>query len=159
MKKLDKATIAGRDEIVERLQSRYADLEQAVAAFNDRTGEAWNAVQAAVEEYNAKLDDEWGSGLAPEIEAYNSAVDDANIWKQQVVADIQAYMDDRSEKWQESEAAERYTAWRDEYDGSVPTFDAERPEDLGIEQPEEVAFDVEDDAGNALEELSEGLDD
>jgi len=157
VKKLSKDTLAGRDEITERLRSRFMDLEAAVEGFNTAMAEPWAAVEAAIEAYNSKLDDEWGSGLGPMIEDYNAAVADATQWKQEVAQSIQDYMDERSEKWQEGEAAQRYSAWRDEYDGDVSTFDVERPDDISIEEPEEIAFDL-DDAAELLEQLPEELE-
>jgi hypothetical protein len=156
MKKLDKATLASRDQIVERLQTRFDDLESAVEGFNNIMGEAWAAVEAAIEAYNAKLNDEWGNGLGPVAEDYNSAVADANAWRQDVVAAIDQFMGDRSEKWQESDAAQRYSAWRDEFDHDFDEFSADQPEDLSVDQPDEISFDI-DNVAELLEQLQEEL--
>lgn len=157
MKKLDKATLAERDEIIERLEVNFRDLEAAVDGFNNNMAPLWLAVQAAVEEYNAKLDDEWGNGLGPVIDQYNEAVADAATWKQQVAQSIQEYMDERSEKWQESDAAGRYSEWRDAFDHDCASCEIERPDDLDIAEPEEITLDL-DDAAESLGELPEELD-
>jgi hypothetical protein len=157
MKKLSKETLAGRDEIAARLRSRFSDLEAAIEGFNTIMAGEWSVVEAAIEAYNTKLDDEWGNGLGPMIEDYNSAVADATEWKQETAQAIQEYMDERSEKWQESEAAGRYTAWRDEFDSEVAACDLERPDDLSIEEPGEMAMDLEDEA-ELLEQLPEELE-
>jgi hypothetical protein len=157
MKKLDKATLASRDEILARLQTQFSDLEAAVQGFNTVMEGAWAAVEEAMQAYNAKLDDEWGNGLQPVIETYNEAVADANAWKQDVAAAIQEYMDERSDKWQQSEAAERYSTWRDEFDHEFDSFNEDRPEDLSIEQPDEIGFEI-DDIAELMEQLPEELE-
>ena len=158
MKKLDKETLAQRDDIKASLEVKFSDLEASVEGFNTKMDEAWKAVAAAVEDYNAKLEDEWGNGLGPVIESYNESIADANEWRQGVAQSIQEYMDDRSEKWQEGEAAQRYAVWRDEFDHEFSAFDAERPDDLEIAEPDEITYDNLDDVAEALGELPEELD-
>src|SRR5262245_40000831 len=117
MKKLDKTTIAERDTLEIRLREEQEDLQSAINFYNDKMSEAWAKVSAAIDEYNSALDDAWGgaNGLEQDISAYNDAIGSCNEWKQGVAQEIQDYMDERSEKWQESEAAGRYSSWKDEY--------------------------------------------
>lgn len=156
MKKLDKDTLATRAEIVARLQSQSSDLESAVAGFNTAMEAPFQAILDAIEAYNDALDEAWGNGLGPVIEIYNGTVADANQWKQDAVQAIQDYMDERSEKWQESDAAGRYSEWRDAFDHDFDTFDEDRPDDLSIDQPDEINFEI-DDVGELMEQLPEEL--
>jgi hypothetical protein len=159
MKKLDKATIAARDEINTRLQDKFGDLEKAVDDFNDKVSQAWAKVAEAVEYFNTELDEAWGNTLQPALEEYNEAVADANAWKQEVAGDIQAYIDERSDKWREGEACGRYEAWREPYDDEISSAEFERPDDLDLgDEPDQ--FDVSDveNASELLEQLPEEVE-
>ena len=129
MKKLDKVILAQRDEIAGRLRDRFTDLESAVEEFNTQMDEAW-----------AKLETAIGS--------YNEVVGDANSWKTDVAGQIQEYIDGKSEKWQEGEAAQRYEAWKSPFDEQIDAVELEKPDNL--------ESDVED-AAEALEQLPEEL--
>jgi hypothetical protein len=63
---------------------------------------------------------------------------------------------DRSEKWRESDAAQRYSAWRDEFDHDFDEFSADQPDDLRVDQPDEISFDI-DNVAELLEQLPEEL--
>jgi hypothetical protein len=158
MKKLDKTTLAERDQIAESLRTRIMDLESSIEGFNTKIAEAWAKVSAAIDEYNTTLDDEWGNGLEGVLSDYNDAVGSANEWKQGVAQQIQDYMDERSEKWQEGEAAQRYQSWKEAFDEDLPTADIERPEDLALEEPDELSIEDLDDAAELLEQLPQELE-
>ena len=124
MKKLSKEQCAQRDEIAGRLRSRFSDLDLAVEAYNSAVEAAW----AKVEE--TKND-------------YNEAIADANEWQQDVAADIQSYMDDRSEKWLEGEKGQAYESWRSEYEQEFPTADLDKPDELSTSDIEDAAEIIE----------------
>lgn len=48
--------------------------------------------------------------------AYNAARDAFNGWREQIVERMNEYEGERSERWQESEAAEMFNAWRDAWE-------------------------------------------
>jgi len=69
---------------------------------------------------------------------YNEAIWDLNSALQNIAGDIESYMDDRSEKWYESERADQYQEWlsffeveKDEVD--EPDFEHGELEDLPVE--------------------------
>jgi DNA repair ATPase RecN len=156
MRKLDKATCAQRDEITGRVRSRASDLQEAAETFNTAIDEAWETLEAAIEAFNTTLEEKW-EPIEQASNDYNEAVNDANAWKQDVAGDIQSYMDDRSEKWQEGEAAGRYTAWKEQFEEEFETADLERPEPIEVEQPGHIDLDLED-VAELLEQLPEQLD-
>src|SRR5215510_638055 len=158
MKKLDKSLLASREEIVERLRVEFGDIEGTVDYFNQTMAEAWSAVQSAIEAYNTRLDEEWGNGLGPMIESYNGTIADANGWRQDVVNSISEYIENKSEKWQESENGQRYAAWRDEFDHEFSSFDQDRPEELSLDEPDEITLEWLDDVAELLEQLPEELE-
>lgn len=158
MKKLDSETIASRDGIISRLRTLHGELEEAIDAYNTKMSAAWEkTLSAAISAYNAQLDDAWGGALEPVIEAYNGAVADANQWKAGAAQSIQDYMDERSDKWQETVKGQQYAEWRDGFDDEFQTFDAERPEDIEIDEPDGIGFDAEDIA-ELLEQLQTELE-
>jgi hypothetical protein len=49
------------------------------------------------------------------IAKYNEKVAEAEAWRDEVTTDMQSYVDERSDKWQESEAGTEYQEWQDSY--------------------------------------------
>lgn len=63
------------------------------------------------------------------VEEYNSAVSDANGFRDDIANEIENSIDDKSERWQQSDAAESYrewlAAWQEEIeDMDVPDKDS-----------------------------------
>jgi hypothetical protein len=85
------------DEILARLEEHLTTQDEAVAKYND-------AIRKA---------NEW-------IETYNGILNDLNGFADGVYSHLQGAFDDRSEKWQESEAGsdtqELVNSWEEVYD-------------------------------------------
>jgi len=111
MKKLDKETIAERDSICSRLR------------------DAFDKANAAIEELNAAIIEKWDE-VEEAVSSYNEAVSEADSWKESVASDIQSYMDDRSEKWQEGDKAQAYTSWKEAFEDTFDAFEIEQPNGL-----------------------------
>lgn len=68
--------------------------------------------------------------LLDAIIAYNAALQALNEFRAQVVDDIETFINDKSEKWQEGDAGQAHQAWRDaweescgdELDDTVPEY-------------------------------------
>ena len=130
MKKISKDQIKRRDELQGKLQSLMADLETACEAYNETLREKWSAIDDA-------------------LGAYNEAIGEVNEWQQEIASDIQSYMDDRSEKWLESDKASEYESWREEFEDEIEEVKLEQPEELGTSDLE----DLSEALGNRREEL------
>jgi len=130
MKKISKDQIKRRDELQGKLQSLMADLETACEAYNEALREKWSAIDDALGEYN-------------------EAIGEVNEWQQEIASDIQSYMDDRSEKWLESDKAQEYESWREEFEDEIEEVKLEQPEELGTSDLE----DLSEALGNRREEL------
>jgi DNA repair exonuclease SbcCD ATPase subunit len=130
MKKISKDQIKRRDELQGKLQSLMADLETACEAYNEALREKWSAIDDA-------------------LGAYNEAIGEVNEWQQEIASDIQSYMDDRSEKWLESDKAQEYESWREEFEDEIEEVKLEQPEELGTSDLE----DLSEALGNRREEL------
>ena len=130
MKKINKDQIKRRDELQGKLQSLMADLETACEAYNEALREKWSAIDDA-------------------LGAYNEAIGEVNEWQQEIASDIQSYMDDRSEKWLESDKAYEYESWREEFEDEIEEVTLEQPEELDTSDLE----DLSEALGNRREEL------
>ena len=130
MKKISKDQIKRRDELQGKLQSLMADLETACEAYNETLREKWSAIDDA-------------------LGAYNEAIGEVNEWQQEIASDIQSYMDDRSEKWLESDKAQEYESWREEFEDEIEEVTLEQPEELDTSDLE----DLSEALGNRREEL------
>jgi uncharacterized protein with von Willebrand factor type A (vWA) domain len=86
------------------------ELEQRAALI-----ERWKEKLAAVEEQRAKVD-EMIDDLNRMVDEANEVIDDARRWAEDIARVIDEYIDERSEKWQESERGEAYAQWRAEYE-------------------------------------------
>lgn len=129
MKKLTKHALTERDEITGKLTDTYNALEEALLTFN-------NAMQTV-----------WDTDVEPAIEAYNAAVEAAKEWRDEQVGEMEQYIDERSEKWEEGEAGQRYTAWKQEYE----YLELERVE-LSMPEPVELESGNPAEAMDALDE-------
>src|SRR5580658_8424690 len=122
MKKLSAAQLKTRDEIYVNLQSAKGTLEDEITAYNTAVSEKFAAVEASISEYNA-------------------ALEAAREWRDDIVAEIDEYVSERSERWQNSDAASEMEAWKGEFEGlSLDDIELESPDELAI--PDEVDDEV-----------------
>lgn len=157
MKKLNKATLAERDEIAGKLRDRADDARKAIDAFNEAMGAKWAIIEAALADYNEALEEEWEK-VQTEVEAYNEVIQEANDWKTGVATEIDNYTGERSDKWQESDAAQRYESWKESYDEMVEALEVEKPDPLELEHDDELLSCDIGDEGDALVELPEEVE-
>ena len=128
MKTLTKPDIARRNALCVLVQSARADLDAAVAAYNDTVQTAFAGVHIAAE-------------------VYNGLIEEAKEWAHVIASEIEGYIQERSERWQESERGQAYAHWLTEYEEvSLDTAD--------IETPDPLEWDGED-ASSILEGLPE----
>ena len=89
-------------------------------------------LSSAITEFNVEVEKLW-DGILAKLQAYNTAVDRANEFQTAVSDSILEYVDERSEKWQDSEAGARYSAWMEEWTDDLDTI-----EEGSLDKPEEV---------------------
>jgi uncharacterized protein YukE len=83
--------------------------DQRTALVNDlRTTEeemveAHGSVVSAVEALNAL------------VAKYNEKLSEAETWRDGITSDMEAYVDERSDKWQEGDAGSEYSEWMDTF--------------------------------------------
>ncbi|WNM70219.1 hypothetical protein [Myxococcus phage Mx1] len=126
MKKLDKKQTQRQLELVKSLGNKAGDLREAITVFNEKLA----AARVEVEE---------------RLKDYNEALDEARGFRDDVVADMEAYVDERSEKWQDSDAGSAYISWKDSWE----QLDLE---DASLDIPDDIE-DLDDSALGGFEEL------
>lgn len=132
MKKISKAESELRDEIVRKLNDAFLGMERAVDELNQAIGEHWSAVEDAQS-------------------VYNEALNEAQEWRDNIVTQIDEYVDERSDKWREGEKAEAYESWKSEYE-AIDFSEAQ------LSAPDELSLDVENPA-EAIEGLPDSVED
>lgn len=98
--------------------------------YNDLIA-AREAVEAAVVEFNETVQEAMPP-VAEAVDRYNTAVQAAAELAEEVASDIQNFIDDKSEKWQESDRGQEYATWAEEWN-SPDLF-----EEVKIEFPSEL---------------------
>ena len=93
MRKLDKSQQQQRNMLTARAKSAYSDLEKAISDAN-----------AAIALANEKL------------ETYNEVAEDAKTFRDEIKDEMDSYYDDRTEKWQDSDAGDFYRNWKDAWE-------------------------------------------
>jgi len=63
----------------------------------------------------ASIVDDLTVQLNTAISEYNDKLAEAREWRDEIVADMETFWENRSEKWQESEAGSNYSNWMSQY--------------------------------------------
>ena len=127
MTKLTKEQIKEREALSANIRKQKDALNEAIGDFND-------AMLAASSEVTGALAN------------YNEAVEAANTFQQDIASEIDNFISDKSEKWQEGERGEAYTAWKEIWEEELETFDVDLPNDLD---------ELDEDVADALDERTE----
>jgi NAD-specific glutamate dehydrogenase len=113
MKRLTKDHAQRHAVLVERLHATQRDLERAIETYNEEASRAFAHVEVVRDRMQALLTE-------------------ANEWLDEVRTDAQSYFDDRSEKWQESEAGEAYAEWISELETTLDEIEIAEPDALDV---------------------------
>ena len=94
MKKLNKTQLAELAAHVTELVNKKQEIDESW----DKIGEAYEAFESAIGEYN-------------------TALASVTEWRDDIVQQMSDYQSERSDKWQEGEAGQQYQSWIDEWEG------------------------------------------
>ncbi len=131
MKQLSKLQRAQKALLVTKLNETHAALSEASTDFYD------------------KIQDLWEELVVPRLEDYNQAIADAEGLKSEVTDAMDEWLGERSDKWNESDAASEYNDWKSEWDEL--SFD-----DADLEKPEFEGFS-DDDPSDAFGNVRDGV--
>lgn len=115
MKRLSKQQISERDALVERLRAAGESLNSTVERANEQI----------------RL---LGEEVTEELRSYNEIIEEINEWKSSIAQEAREYFDERSDRWQTSEAGDAYNSWIDELDEPLEEAKTDEPE--SIEPPD-----------------------
>jgi len=73
-------------------------------------------LEEAVEKYNEATGEKDKKPVEDAISIYNDALDSAQGFCETIVGDIEEFMEEKSEKWQESDKGEAHANWKDSWD-------------------------------------------
>ena len=97
------------------------DQKQQRADLVTRLNDAAEAVRAALAAVNAEI----AGKLNSAIENYNLVVSVVELFRDEIVSEMEHYASDRSDRWQKSERGQRHEAWKQEWEGlDVTALDA-----------------------------------
>lgn len=132
MKKLSKTELEARAALVAKLKDKFEQLVDGCDQFNSAVNDAWGLY---VE--NAQVE-------------YNDALKEAEDWRDQIVSQIDEYVDGRSDKWREGDQGQKYEDWKSELEGISFT-------ESEMEEPSGVEVDVEN-VADELDGLPDGVE-
>jgi hypothetical protein len=115
MKKLTMKMIETKAKIANDLSPAEADLFAEIRDFND-----------LLEEHTARIEAAQGR--------YNEVIDAANVFMLDVQVAQEAYQENRSDAWQDSDNGYAYKAWADEWSQPLEEIDICFPDP--VEEPE-----------------------
>lgn len=114
MKRLSKQDQSDRDSLAQAIDDARTALESAVAEYNSKVSELWQPVEDA-------------------LTAYNGAVDNAQLFRDGIVQQMEDYMGERSEKWLDGDSGQAYQEWKDSWEAlSIEPIEIDRPDDIEI---------------------------
>ena len=140
MKKLTEEKVTAHRILGEHLERKLGDYKNALEAYNEEVSEAFYAYQAAVEEARYNVDDEYN-----ELE---TALTEADDFKQEVTFALKKYYLTRSQAWRDTKEGQRHEAWLDtweevdiEHPDAPDVFYPDDPEELELwSEPEVTEF-------------------
>jgi chromosome segregation ATPase len=100
MKAIPKTTQAEIQELIDQLDDDAEDIRKAIETYNNALTEHRDRIEAARTEYNERMD------------RLHEIYDELH-------GDAQSYYDERSEKWQQSDAGQSYEQWRDKLEATA----------------------------------------
>lgn len=112
--KLSKEESDLRSDLVKQLNDQHGELEQAINDYNSATGELRGPVEAAIAHYNEVLAK-------------------ANSFCEQVCMRGEEEYEEKTEKWQESDAGESAQEWLSEWEQiDMDEIEIEWPDELDM---------------------------
>lgn len=114
MKRITKDDSKRKLELVKRLTITEAKLAAAIEVFNGVVTDAWIAVETAQSDYN-------------------DVVQESNGFMSDIASEIDGYIDERSDKWREGEAAASYEEWKSGWETELDEAALDEPEMISTE--------------------------
>lgn len=117
-------------------------------AHQQKLTDCRDTLESGLGKFNAAIQGLWEEHVTPALEAYNEALADASEFTGGIASDIQDYIGERSEAWQNGERGQAFTSWAEEWENI--TLD-----DVSLEPPAELDLSDVNDHAEDLGQLSE----
>lgn len=111
MKRMTRQQIKERDDLAGKVEEAGTKLNETIGKFN-----------STLEDAKAELE-----GAQSEL---NEAINNANAMREQIQGDMESYVDERSEKWQEGDAGNQYQSWIEAWSNELEEVELDLPESL-----------------------------
>lgn len=108
------------------------DHEKKIAELEARWAEKREALVEAIEEAKSELE-KINSNLENARADLNQIVSEANDLRAEIAAEIESYVDTKSDSWREGEKGSAYADWQDRWETEI-----EEVEEVEIGAPEDV---------------------
>lgn len=129
MKKLSKEQLETKRDLIARLKENHEGLDDKLSA-----------ILSEIDEFNNSIDE------------FNYLVDEVESFIDEITSDQTNYFSDRSEKWQESEAGERYAEWMLEWEEAYTSLERIERIDYPIDSLDDYSYQ------DTLDELTDSWD-
>lgn len=150
MKRINKTQLNEREKHAQDVRDAVSEYNGAVQAYNEALE---NAKTALAEALALKLADE-RTTLEDAYTKVNEALTAATEWRDEIVNTMDEYASNRSDKWQESDAASSFEEWKGEWENAeLDNLDELEFPEIEIELPE--LEEIDDDKANAIDNLPE----
>ena len=129
MKRLTKAQAQQHEDLTVKLRESREALNAAIGAFNSEVKTAHAALQ-------------------PKVDVVNAAIREANEFVEEIRGEMQDHYDEKSDRWQESDAGSSYSDWISSWEFEL--------DDLSLEEPtafEEIIMTDADEFENLDQEV------
>lgn len=149
MRKLNKKNSEALQKHIEDVDNTETELRDAIDKYNEVLADEWQAVVAAYKGFVEAVGES-----EPEVrsakEAFDAAVSEAESFREEMSSEIEGHYDEKSERWQESEAGERFSEWSSTWQETIEPEEIEIPElkDLeeiseltDLEKPSDIEYD------------------
>lgn len=112
-------------------KKRHKKLDDLVGELNA----AHEAISEAVDTFNGEIEGLL-QPITEAIDAYNEVAGNANDLLMEVHADLDSYIDERSDRWLEGERGEAMQAMRDEWAIELEACQLEEPQPMDVPEGE-----------------------
>jgi hypothetical protein len=132
MKRITKKQQKELDALRETLGEKTNALSEAIDGYNSTQEDAFKKLETAIEEYNDATRGAWEdveTALGSLNETATETVETVQGWGEEITA----YVEEKSERWQESDRGEAFIAWGEEFENfsiDVPEIDEPTPTEI-----------------------------
>lgn len=140
-------------EALAKVNEERVELAECLDKYNSEVSSAYGALCAAIETFDAAVESAWDEHVSGAVESYNAVAGELASAIEDTASELRDAWNDRSEKWQESDAGQDAEAFISELESvEVPEFDPDKPDGAPVpDEPDEIEppDEIDDPTGEA----------